>query len=141
MSPVAGGEDREVRCGPKGSDDGGVVELTEGGQQWCGGSLVGRRRYEAEEREEGGDRMLGHTHVREDERGKKKGCGGDGAPFIGDAVGGGGRATGDATRSGGAAWPAVSQLRRSQVALDRRQNMGGRGLTGGPPLQSRAVAV
>jgi hypothetical protein len=31
--------------------------------------------------------------------------------------------------------------RRVRVARDRRQNRGGWGLTGGPPLQSRAAAV
>jgi hypothetical protein len=69
--------------------------------------------------------VLGHTFVREDERGKKGGGGCDGAPFIGDPTGGGGRAMGGAMRwqglGGGhgasvavgrcsVAWPAVAHL-------------------------------
>jgi hypothetical protein len=70
-----------------------------GGQQWRGGgSPVGRHRHEAKEGEEGrgggGDRVLGRVLAREGERGKKKG-GSDGAPFIGDAVGSGGRPADD----------------------------------------------
>jgi hypothetical protein len=42
--------------------------------------------------------VLGRTLRREDERGKKRGHNGDGAPFIGDATGGGGWAVGGATR-------------------------------------------
>jgi hypothetical protein len=44
-----------VRRDPKGADDGGTVELTEGGgKQWrSGGSPVGWRGHEAKEREEG----------------------------------------------------------------------------------------
>jgi hypothetical protein len=48
-----------VRHGPKGMSDGGTMELTEGGgengtaaQRRCdGGSPVGRRRHEAEDRD------------------------------------------------------------------------------------------
>jgi hypothetical protein len=47
----------EVRRGPKGADDRGVAAA-----------------------------VLGRALTREDERGKKRGCGGDGAPFIGDAA-------------------------------------------------------
>jgi hypothetical protein len=74
--------------------------------------------------------------------------------FIGDVVGSGGWVTGSTTRwrgvggvgpewrSSGAAWPTASRLWRSwaahaRVPHDRRQNRGGRGLTGGPRYSPR----
>jgi hypothetical protein len=75
MSPAAGGGDMGGERGPKGADDGGAPELTEGGGgEWRGGgSPIGRCEHEVGEREEGGDGVLGRALTREDERGKKGG--------------------------------------------------------------------
>jgi hypothetical protein len=64
-----------VRHIPKGMDNGGAMELTEGGGgQWPGGgSLVGRRGHETEEKVEGSDGVVRHALAREDEREKKRG--------------------------------------------------------------------
>jgi hypothetical protein len=69
----------------------------------------------------GGDGLLKHALTREDEKGKEKGHGGDGAPFIGNAAGVGDRLRAaprgseawrggvePAQRSGDAAWPAAA---------------------------------
>jgi hypothetical protein len=45
-----------------------------------------------------GDGVLGCALMREDKRGKKRGGGSDGAPFIGNAIAGWGRPMGSATR-------------------------------------------
>jgi hypothetical protein len=87
-----------VRRGPKGADNGGVVELTEGGNSGVAVAVQSAdtdTRLRKERRGGGGgDRVLGRVLAREGERGKKKG-GSDGAPFIGDAVGSGGRPADD----------------------------------------------
>jgi hypothetical protein len=81
--------------------------------------------------------------VREDERGKKKGGDGNGAPFIGDTAGSGGRSAGGATRrrgvgEGHGASVAVGQhgVANSGPAMahtpDRRRNRGEAMLTSGP---------
>jgi hypothetical protein len=65
-----GGAEKRVWRGPKGADEGGTGELTEGErnggaamQRWHEGSgPIGRHGREAEERGEGGDGVLGHTH-------------------------------------------------------------------------------
>jgi hypothetical protein len=49
------------------------------------------------ERSSGGDGVLGHALVREDETGMKGGHTGDRAPFIGNTAGSGGRPMGGAT--------------------------------------------
>jgi hypothetical protein len=97
-----------VRRGPKGVDDGGAAELTEGGGD--DGATVAVRLVGVDTRprkERRGDRVLGRALAREDEKGKKRGGGGgDGSPFKSDAAGSEGRATGGATRwrGVGGAW-------------------------------------
>jgi hypothetical protein len=65
-----------VRRDPKGADDGGTVELTEGG-----GETMAQRRQSGRlawtrgrGKRGGGDGVLGCMLVRKDERGKKRGA-------------------------------------------------------------------
>jgi hypothetical protein len=91
-----------------------------GGQRHGGGSPVGQRGYEAEEREEEVTKCFG-ARSQGKMRGERKGegDGGDGAPYIGDTAGGRGWATGGAMgdevwgRSGSAAWPPVARPQRT----------------------------
>jgi hypothetical protein len=85
--------------------------------------------------------VVGHALVMEDERGRKKGCRGDRAPFIGDAAGvgdglhvvphgdkaWGGGGLGPVRLPGGAAWLVVARPRRSRAVHDWRRNRGGWG--------------
>jgi hypothetical protein len=63
----------EVRHGPKGTDDGGATELTEGGgEEWRGGgSPVDRHRHVVEVKEEGATEHSG-ARSRGRMRGKEK---------------------------------------------------------------------
>jgi hypothetical protein len=143
---------REVRRSPRGVDDGGTVELTEVG------GMMARRCEDGEVAAvwladaEAGYGVLGRALTRED-KGKEKGRrGGDGAPFKGDAAGSGGQVMGGTTRRRGmgGAWsqrggradrPRSSWVAHAWAASHRRRNRLGRGLSGGPPLQSWAAAV
>jgi hypothetical protein len=75
MSPAAGGGDRggeahSKRDGQRGRDG---AHRGGGGQWHGGGSLVGRRGHETEEKVEGSDGVVRHALAREDEREKKRG--------------------------------------------------------------------
>jgi hypothetical protein len=75
-----------VRRDPKGADDGGTVELTEGGggtMAWRhdDGSLVGWRRHEAEEREEGATECRARTREGGREGKQKRGAAATGCPL------------------------------------------------------------
>jgi hypothetical protein len=94
---------------PRGGDNGAAA------RRWCGdGGPVGRRGHEAEERkgamECSGTCARGRTEDKE-----RGGCGGDGAPFIGDTAGGGGRVTGGTTQWRGVG--GVGPARRSGGAV------------------------
>jgi hypothetical protein len=126
-SPTTGGGDgggearskRRGRWGHDGAHRGGR------GKPWRGSTKTARRRLSvrpARTRGRGkrgrGDGVRGCALAREDERGKKGGCDGDGAPFIGDVVG-----LGDRPRVAprdGEAWGAWGH-RGGQVARRGRQ--------------------
>jgi hypothetical protein len=84
-----------VRHGPKGVDEGALGSSPKGREmavRWCEDDAAAAVRSGGcgtQGRGERGRRVTGCSGalVREDERGKKGGRGGDGAPFIGDAAG------------------------------------------------------
>jgi hypothetical protein len=94
-----------VRRGPKGANDGGATELSEGGgKQWHSGVKTARQRLSGQPawtrvrgKGGGGDGVLGRVLVREDKRGKKRGRRRWGALYR-RCGGGGGRAAGGAMR-------------------------------------------
>jgi hypothetical protein len=120
---------REVRCGPKGADEGGTGELTERGENGGvaarkrrgGAGPVGRARTQGHG--ERGGRVIGVLgRAREGGREWKEKGGSDGVPHYRRRGRGGGRATGGAIRwrgvgparrSGIAAWPVAARPRRS----------------------------
>jgi hypothetical protein len=151
-SPTAGG-----------GDERGEAQSKRGARWGCGGAHRGGWNDGArcEDGEvaavwladaEAGDGVLRRALTRED-KGKEKGRrGGDGEPFKGDTAGSGGRLMGGTTwrRGLGGAWgqrggradrPRSSWVAHAWAVSHRRRNRLGRGLSGGPPLQSRAAAV